>query len=269
MKTTMGISSQDYSAQIKSWLDKTPAIEWLKDFCSLGVITLPCELLDFGCGNGKYDALLSQIGVSVTGIDREPACVCAAQKNNSAYVKIINGDISELCHFKNSFNVILVRYVLHLIKISMRQSFISMLYESLKPDGCLVIETSFFEQYKNHYDHIIFPKLSENNRLIYPELDEIQQLLCMVGFDEIECRKTIQQKPYTLSVEQAVEQSNILVCEGKGQTAWLRLSQDERIEFHSKREKELLQMFPSGEIPQVWEGTFIKAKKFDRFHRAL
>lgn len=261
MINSIGIGSQDHSAQIKSWLYKTPAIEWLKDFCSLGVITLPCELLDFGCGNGKYDALLSQIGVSVTGLDKEPACICEAKKNNSAYVKIITGDISELCRFKNYFNVILIRYVLHLIEISMRQSFISILYESLKPEGHLVIETSFFEQYKNHYDHIIFPKLSENNRLIYPELDEIKKLLDNAGFNEIECKKTIQQKPYTLSVEQAIEQSNKLVCEGKGQTAWLRLSQNERMQFHSKREKELIHMFPSGEIPQVWEGTFIKAKK--------
>lgn len=261
MKNFLGISSQDRSAQIKSWLYKTPAIDWLKDFCSLGVITLPCELLDFGCGNGKYDALLSQMGVNVTGIDKESNCISEAQKNNPAYAKIINGDILELCHFQNYFDVILIRYVLHLIEISNRQSFISMLQNSLKPDGYLVIETSFFEQYKNHYDHIIFPKLSENNRLIYPELDEIQCLLYTAGFDEIECKKTIQQKPYILSIDQAIAQSNKLVCEGEGQTAWLRLSKDERIQFHSKRKKELIHLFPSGKIPQVWEGTFIKAKR--------
>ena len=168
---------------------------------------------------------------------------------------------SELYHFINYFDVILIRYVLHLIEINARQSFISMLYKSLKPDGYLVIETSFYEQYKEHYDHIIFPKLSENNRLIYPELDEISRLIYMAGFAEIECKKTIQQKPYILSVDQAINQSNKLVYEGKGQTAWLRLSKDERIQFHTKRKKQLIHMFPSGEIPQVWEGTFIKARK--------
>lgn len=261
MRNFVGIDSQDCTAQIKSWLYKTPARDWLKDFCSLGVITFPCELLDFGCGNGKYDALLSQIGVNVTGIDKEPDCVCEAKKNNPAYTKIINGDQSELNHFKNYFDIIFVRYVLHLIEINDRQSFISMLCESLKPDGYLVIETSFFEQYKKHYDHIIFPKLSENNRLIYPELDGIKQLLYTAGFGDIECKETIQQKPYVLSVNQAIEQSGKLVYEGEGQTAWLRLSKNERILFHSKRKEQLIHMFPSGEIPQVWEGIFIKAKK--------
>lgn len=261
MKNFFGIYSQDRPAQIKSWLYKTPAIGWLEDFRSLGVITSPCKLLDFGCGNGKYDALLSQIGISVTGIDKEINCVCEAKKNNPNYEKIINGDISELYHFQNYFDVILIRYVLHLIEISNRQSFISMLQYSLKADGYLVIETSFFEQYKNHYDHIIFPKLTENNRLIYPELNEIQQLLYTSGFGEIECKKTIQQKPYTLSIEQAIEQSNKLVYKGQGQTAWLRLSKDERIQFHAKRTNELIHLFPYGEIPQIWEGTFIKAKK--------
>lgn len=261
MKNLVGIDSEDCSAQIKSWLYKTPARDWLKDFCSLGVIMLPCELLDVGCGNGKYDALLSQMGVNVTGIDKEPDCICEAKKNNPFYTKIVNGDISELYNFKSYFDVILIRYVLHLIETNDRQSFISMLYESLKPDGYLVIETSFFEQYKKHYDHIIFPKLSENNRLIYPELDEIKRLLYTSGFAEIECKKTIQQKPYVLSVDQAIDQSNKLVHEGEGQTAWLRLSKDERIQFHTKRKKQLIHMFPSGEIPQVWEGIFVKARK--------
>lgn len=269
MKNNFGIDANDRSAQIKSWLCKTPATDWLEDFCSLGVITFPCELLDFGCGNGKYDALLSQIGVKVTGIDRETNCIYEAKKNNPAYAQIINGDISELCHFQNYFDVILIRYVLHLIEKNNRQSFISMLQSGLKPGGYLVIETSFFEQYKNHYDHIIFPKLTENNRLIYPELDEIQQLLYMEGFDDVECKRTIQQKPYILSIDQAIDQSDKLVCEGQGQTAWLRLSKDERVQFHAKRKKELIHLFPSGEIPQIWEGTFIKAKKqkplFEKF----
>lgn len=261
MKNFLGICSQDRPAQINSWLHKTPATDWLKDFCSLGVISYPCKLLDFGCGNGKYDALLSQIGVNVTGIDKETNCICEAKKNNPDYEKIINGDISELCLFQNYFDIILIRYVLHLIQKGNRQSFISTLRDSLKPGGYLVIETSFLEQYKHHYDHIIFPKLTENNRLIYPELDEIQRLLYIAGFGEVNCKKTIQQKPYSLSFEQAIEQSDKLVCEGQGQTAWLRLSKDERIQFHNKRKKELMHLFPSGEIPQVWEGTFIKAKK--------
>lgn len=264
MRNLLGIDGQDRSAQVKSWLHKTPAIEWLKDFLSLEVTNLSCELLDFGCGNGKYDALLSQIGVNVTGIDKEPDCICEAQKNNPAYKEIIKGDISELCHFQNCFDVILIRYVLHLIDISNRQAFISTLQDSLKPEGYLIIETSFFEQYKKHYDHIIYPKLTENNRLIYPEPDEIKRLLYTAEFEEIEYKKTIQQKPYVLSIEEAIDQSNKLVCEGEGQTAWLRLSKDERRQFHSKRKKELIHMFPSREIPQIWEGMFIKAKKLKR-----
>lgn len=68
-------------------------------------------------------------------------------------------------------------------------------------------------------------------------------------------------KPYVLSIEQAISQSSKLVYEGQGQTAWLRLSKDERIQFHAKRKKELIHLFPSGEIAQIWEGTFIKAKR--------
>lgn len=261
MSDFLGIDSQDCSAQIKSWLDKIPAKNWLRDFCSLGVLTSPCELLDFGCGNGKYDALLSQMGVNVTGIDKETDCICEARKNNPAYKRIINGDISELYHFNNYFDVILIRYVLHLVEINARQTFAFLLYESLKPGGYLVIETSFYEQYIKHYDHIIFPKLSAINRLIYPEPDEINRLLYIAGFIEIDYKRTVQQKPYFLSVDQAINQSKKLVQEGEGQTAWLRLSKDERMQFHLKQKMNLAHMFPSGEIPQVWEGTFIKAKK--------
>ena len=50
------------------------------------------SILDFGCGTGKHDALLSEFGLEVTGLDRSDSMLKLAQKrglaNNCRFLKI-------------------------------------------------------------------------------------------------------------------------------------------------------------------------------------
>jgi ubiquinone/menaquinone biosynthesis C-methylase UbiE len=258
----MGIVKfDDYAAQVDSWIEKQPALEWIEDFMSTGVVNFGDEVLDCGCGNGKYTALLAAKGFHATGIDIEEKCIEAALYNTHNSVSLLKGDMYDLPFSNTAFNAVLLRYVIHLLPKASRKDAIVSIRNILKTKGYAIIETAFHYQYSQHYDHIIFPRLSKSNLEIYPEQGELVQLLQQAGFIIIDIKESIQTKNTIKTVSNALLDSELLIKEGIGQTAWLRLSALERIEFHQARIQGLTKMFPSDLIPQVWKSSFIVAQK--------
>lgn len=252
------VNQEDYPAQVESWKGKTPPSGWISDFAALGFELAGKHVLDCGCGNGKYGSLLCARGATVVGIDREPECVTAARKNSPCYEDVVLGTLMELPFGAAEFDVALLRYVLHLTPKDDREALLREIRRVVRPGGAVVIETSLREQYARHVDHRVYPRLTEVVSAFYPEYDEMVDLLSQAGFVGVTAHEIVQVKPYTKSVDDMLNESRLLVEAGEGQTAWLCLSQDERLEFHQARAAMLPKLYEGyGEVPQTWVGTFV------------
>lgn len=251
------VDDADYAAQVVSWRQKVPASGWIDDILSLGFELDGRRILDCGCGNGKYGALLTNRGAVVVGVDREPVCVEESNGNSPCYEHVVLGTLANMPFSDNAFDLALMRYVIHLVPQDDRDAVLTEVHRTVKPGGAVIVETAFREQYSSHHDHVIFPRLTEAISSYYPEYDELSATLTRAGFVSVSRSETVQVKPNRKTVEEMLTESRQLVEQGRGQTAWLCLSRDDRMAFHEAREYWLPRMFGSQGVPQVWVGSFV------------
>jgi ubiquinone/menaquinone biosynthesis C-methylase UbiE len=258
------VDDSDYPAQVASWKQKVPARGWIDDFLGLGLDIDGRTILDCGCGNGKYGALLASRGARVIGIDCEPRCVEESRKNAPGYAEVLQGSLERTPFSDDSFDIALMGYVIHLLPDDIKDQVFHELYRVLKPGAALVVDTSFISQYSRHYDHMIFPKLTATVAEYYPEYAELTAVLTRAGFTSITRNETVQLKPSCKTVEEMLRESERLVESAQGQTAWLSLSRNDREAFHEARRKHLPKMFGSKRVPQVWIGSFVVGRSAKR-----
>ena len=77
----------------------------------LGYIDQESAILDLGCGAGNNAVYLSNLGYNVTGIDTSDNMLAIAQSKKSN-AKFIQGDVHRLNFNDNSFNSIILSYIL-------------------------------------------------------------------------------------------------------------------------------------------------------------
>ncbi len=100
------------------------------------------SVLDVPCGTGRHSYLLAKKGFKVTGIDISEACLKIANKSwghkNLSYQI---GDMSNLKHYKNHFNLVLNLFTSfgYFATDKQNEQVLKELYNSLRDDGTLVL----------------------------------------------------------------------------------------------------------------------------------
>lgn len=102
------------------------------------------NILDFGSGWGTTSGLLADKltkSGSVTCLDISPVWIEASQKRLTSYsnIEFIAGDITQLNISDNSYDIILIHFVLHDIDTSYRQAIIETHQQILKKRGKIYI----------------------------------------------------------------------------------------------------------------------------------
>lgn len=254
-------TTDDYDMQVADWLQKEPDVKWLPHVRGLGIQLSGRRVLDCGCGAGKYARTLSEAGAEVFGADQELRCVRMASENNPGEQHFLNGNIEAMPIASGSFDLVLLRYVIHHISGPNRVVALREISRLLRARGELLIETAFHNQLIRHFDHQIYAPLRAVALQMYPDRSMLAQDLAAAGFAiEAEVEVARKKDAYT-SVEAALENSRRLVASGRGPTTWLRLTRAQREEFHRKRQRDLPQLFPSGTVPREWWGVLIVARK--------
>jgi 2-polyprenyl-3-methyl-5-hydroxy-6-metoxy-1,4-benzoquinol methylase len=95
------------------------------------------RLLDIGCGNGTYLALMKRLGWEVAGIEIDPEAAKIASSNFGIYVHV--GDIATAPFDSESFDVITMSHVIEHVPDPVR--FLGEAIQLLKPSGKVIIVT--------------------------------------------------------------------------------------------------------------------------------
>lgn len=96
-------------------------------------------ILDLGCGSGNNAVYLSNLGYNVTGIDASDNMLTIA-KNKKSHAKFIQGDVSQLNFNNNSFNCIILSYILCHLTNNRVSNCLAQLNHILQDKGILFIE---------------------------------------------------------------------------------------------------------------------------------
>ena len=255
------VNDSEYDSQVEDWKGRTPSILWEKQFDLLNLNISDKNVLDCGCGCGHFVEFFTKRNAQVTGYDREKRCLDEAAKIKPGYERLLQGNIEDINVLDYSFDLIMMRYVLHHIKENFHQSVLNSLFNKLNVGGKIMIETAFQEQFIKHHDHQIFPRLTEILCDVYPKKDELFSLLYYSGFSNISEREIFLEWDNYKTVDDALKRSKLLLDSGKGPTAWLLLSKEERSEFHNTRKEKLKILFPENKVPRYWYSSIIIAEK--------
>ena len=139
--------------------------------------------LDLGCGNGALTAELSQIGLSVTGLDASPELLKIARAQHPD-LQFVQGDAADFS-LKEPVDVIFSNAVFHWIDAGRQENLLSCIYRALRPGGQLIFE--FGGKGNNALIHRELKKAFERRGLTYrfpfyfPSIGEYTMLMEHAG----------------------------------------------------------------------------------------
>lgn len=256
----VSVSVKDYRAQVGDWQAREPPKNWAYTFDQLGFHLPGSVVLDCGCGPGHCGKFLVERGAAVVGLDREEVCVAGAAQGGG-YKGLVCGLVQSLPFRSKAFDLVLLRYVIHHLASTEWLSSLIEVRCVLVRGGALLLETSFRDQRSLHFDHQIYPRLSEATEEWYPERAELISLLRRAGFSSVDEVSSLQRRQPYDTVAEALMRSKQLVERGIGPTAWLQLSSEERAEFHQQRTTQLPLLFGAGPVPREWMSSFVMARR--------
>lgn len=123
------------------------------------------EILDIGCGTGKYGELLTALGNTVLGIDKSKEQIDEAKKVINAVV----GDATNLPFNPESFDACIMIMMIHQLSKEERRKAFDEVNKVLKPNGVLIIKTASHEDIKKRITSIFFPDVLEYDFKRYPD----------------------------------------------------------------------------------------------------
>lgn len=176
-------------------------------------------LLDLGCGPGLYDALLSEKGFEVTGVDLSRRSIAYAKKKAAE----CGQEIEYLCQnylsidFKEAFDVsILVYCDFGVLSPTDRAALLKIIYRALKPGGTLILDawnTPYLRAYRERetvsYNKSGFwadaPHAVIERDMLYKETSNTLEQYLILSKTDLKCYNIWNQAftPETLSAEMA------------------------------------------------------------------
>lgn len=213
------------------------------------------ELLDIGCGTGRYSIQLAETcGLQVTGVDVSEEMLSQAREKHPSGVWLLK-PIEEAGFGDESFDLILMSYVIHHLKDYPRT--LSDCHRYLRPGGSLFIVTDSHEQFHHSYFHRLVPRILEIDLNRFPDTDTLCDTLTRMGFKvdvtEFSKRRTVSS---SRDVEDIVEKTR------RRYISTLTYLTDDELETGAQRVEEyLLNELRKGPIVENRVKTVITAAK--------
>ena len=110
----------------------------------------PAHVLDLACGPGLYLGRLAQRGYSGVGIDFSPASIVYAQSKAGDWNLDYREDDLRSAEFGSGFDAALLLYgQINVFRRDEASSIVQRIYDSLRPEGVIVIEPQSFDHIRN------------------------------------------------------------------------------------------------------------------------
>lgn len=213
------------------------------------------SMLDVGCGTGGYSIpLAKQFAIKLTGIDvsKEMLEKARAKYPNGNWIL---GDIESIDFEENSFDVVLMSYVLHHMRDYKRT--LKTVYKILKRAfSLLFIATDDHDQFYQSFYHKYLPRIMEIDLNRFPKVNELCNYLRSINF-KVNVKKIRHEQ--RISCEEDIEK---LIEQGKARYfSTLTLLTDKELDEGLKRMKKALNReLKSGPIKRVRERMVLFAQ---------
>lgn len=140
------------------------------------------NILDIGCGTGKYGELMEANGFKVIGIDQSETQIKQAQELIEAYQE----DATNLSFADNTFDICTMIIMIQQLSKENRIKAFKEAYRVLKPNGILLIKTCSHSDLEYRFTAKYFPRTLEIDRKRYPDIEELKSNLSDFGDIKIE-----------------------------------------------------------------------------------
>jgi SAM-dependent methyltransferase len=181
----------DYTSKSYDKTRKPAGTKYILEIIKKSHIPQEISILDCGCGSGNYVEALKKNFKTLVGIERSEGMLEFAKSKtfNDYNVNLIKGDLLEI-PFKKEFEAAITTQVIH--HLESKETFdehtnlikmMKQVYDSLKPGGVFIINTTTYEQYLNGYWYSEFiPEIMKKFQKILPSVESIKDCLSKVGF---------------------------------------------------------------------------------------
>lgn len=149
------------------------------------------RLLDIGCANGDFITWTEQKRkIDCIGIDKSMKMLSVINKNSRN--SFVLGDANDLPFRCNSFDVVIMNNVLHLI--GLKKCFIDDIYRLLSKDGIFIIGAINVDELSSYWEYEFFPSAFEIDFVRMPEIDIIVRSLCKSNFKLLQNKSVLFEK---------------------------------------------------------------------------
>jgi SAM-dependent methyltransferase len=200
-----GVPKTDYS-KIADYYDKVrPSLVdyWLSKIIEYGGIEADCNVLDVGCGTGRYPlGMLAATICRICGL--EPSIEMLRQaiaKDKTRRVLWVCGDGQRLPFKDSSFDCVYMTLVIH--HIEDRESFLRESHRVLRKGGSCVIVTNSHSRIRRHVLRY-FPGIVAIDLKRFPSISSLKRAMTMIGFREVH-HHILRQDRGRISTEEYIE----------------------------------------------------------------
>jgi 2-polyprenyl-3-methyl-5-hydroxy-6-metoxy-1,4-benzoquinol methylase len=165
--------------------DSATLAQWLTHICSHVPIQDVSDILDLGCGTGRFSkALADQFKASVTGIDPSEKMLDQAKlKHADSEITFLQSSAEDIPLEDSSVDLVFMSMVYH--HLIDPGTTASECRRVLKPSGYVVLRNSTSEQEKSFPYIDYFPGVGAIIREFQPSAEEVIALFLNLGFEKI------------------------------------------------------------------------------------
>lgn len=131
------------------------------------------DILDIGCGTGRYGQAVKKQGFCVTGVDKSTSQLEQANK----IIDTVQANATCLPFADGSFDVCTMIMMIHHLEKSDRQKALNEACRVLRVGGILIIKTCSSEDLQERLTSKFFPEALRNDLLRYPDIDNLREEL--------------------------------------------------------------------------------------------